>query len=116
MKAIYSLSIFLGLLIIVSIPLVLSIKNSVSVTGMIIAENAKEIPEFKTYTKAVCEEKNDFIFCQDELFANCNGYEFKLPRGERIPVRCGTLLFELPENEVDGDGIFGKDWDDPRED
>jgi len=104
------------LFIIMLIPLVLSIKNSApSITGMVVAENVKEdLPEFKTYTKAVCEKDKGFIICKDELFANCNGYEFIVPREEIDPIRCGSLVFKIPENKINGIGIFEEDWKDPR--
>ena len=72
-------------------------------TGLVIAEdkenesNVKELPSFRTYTKAVCENVSGFIVCHDELFASCGGFEYRLPK-----------------NEVNGKGIFDKDWKDPR--
>lgn len=30
-------------------------------------------PELSTLTSAVCEEKDDFVYCKDEVFVNCNG-------------------------------------------
>jgi len=71
-------------------------------TGLVVAEteendNKEEIPNFKLYTTAVCENVSDFIVCHDELF-----------------VSCGDLEYRLPKNEVNGYGIFSKDWKDPR--
>lgn len=57
----------------------------------------KEIPVFRLYTKAVCENVSNFIVCRDQLFANC-----------------GNLEYILPKNEVNGNGVFEKDWKDPR--
>ena len=70
-------------------------------TGFVIAESEEEsineVPSFRLYTKAVCENISNFIICHDELFASCGNFEYR-----------------LPENEVDGNGIFDKDWKDPR--
>ena len=70
-------------------------------TGFVVAEseeeNISEIPSFRLYTKAVCENVSNFIICHDELFASCGNFEYR-----------------LPENEVNGNGIFDKDWKDPR--
>ena len=107
--------ILLFLAVITLIPIALSIKNSASITGMAIAENAeKESLEFKTYTKAVCEKRDGLTYCQDEFFANCNGYEFIIPRNDARPIRCGSLAFKIPENKVNGMGIFEENWKDPR--
>jgi len=37
-----------------------------------IKQDSKSI-EFKTFTSAVCEEKNNLRYCRDVLFVNCNG-------------------------------------------
>ena len=73
-----------------------------SPTGFVVAEDnieedVKEIPSFRLYTKAVCENISNFVICHDELFASCGGFEYR-----------------LPENEVNGNGIFDKGWKDPR--
>ena len=78
-----------------------------SITGFVVAEtaeteendNKEELPTFRLYTKAVCENTSDFIVCNDELFASCGGLEYRLPK-----------------NEVNGNGVFSKDWKDPRND
>ena len=57
-----------------------------------------ELPTFRLYTKAVCDDVSNFVVCRDELFANCGGLEYILPK-----------------NEVNGNGVFGKDWKDPRD-
>ena len=108
--------ILLFLTVIALIPIALSIKNPASsISGMAIAENTKEFQEFRTYTKAVCEKRNGLTYCQDELFANCNGYEFIIQKDDARPIRCGSLVFKIPENKVSGNGIFSEDWKDPRD-
>ena len=70
-------------------------------TGFAVAENkendSKELPNFRLYTKAVCENVSNFIVCRDELFASC-----------------GNLEYILPKNGANGNSIFDKDWKDPR--
>ena len=72
-------------------------------TGFVVAEDIEnenketEIPSFRLYTTAICENVSGFLVCHDELFASCGGLEYRLPK-----------------NEVNGQGIFDKDWEDPR--
>ena len=68
-----------------------------SPTGFVVAEDNEEIPSFRTYTTAVCENVSGFVVCHDELFASCEGLEYR-----------------LPNDEVNGQSIFDKDWEDPR--
>lgn len=63
--------------------------------------------EFKTFTSAVCEDKNDLVYCKDELFVNCNG---KISKSSEIEECNGILL----SKGVSGSAVFGKDWKDPR--
>jgi|SRR3989338_1139170 len=95
--------ILIFLFIIVIVITAFAIKSSLtSPTGFVVAENKEneeEIPTFRLYTKAICNNVSGFIVCQDELFANCGGFEYKLPK-----------------NEVNGNGIFDKEWEDPRYD
>lgn len=70
-----------------------------SPTGFVVeTEGKEELPSFRLYTKAVCEDISGFVVCHDELFANCGGLEYRLPK-----------------NEVNGEGVFDKDWKDPRD-
>lgn len=96
---------FLIFLVIIGIfAISITITPSLSPTGFTVAENTdndineSEIPNFRLYTKAICNNVSDFIVCHDELFASC-----------------GNLEYMLPKNEVNGNGIFNKDWKDPRE-
>ena len=68
-------------------------------TGFVVAEskeNKSELPIFRTYTKAVCENVSDIIACRDILVVNCAGIEHML------------------KDEVNGIGNFSKQWNDPR--
>ena len=95
--------IFVFMVFIVAIAAIAFLMGSLtSPTGFVVAEDnveekIKEIPSFRLYTKAVCDNVSNFVICHDELFASCGGFEYRLPK-----------------NEVDGNGIFGKDWEDPR--
>ncbi len=92
----------------------------VNPTGFVVAEDIeevkeKELPSFRIYTKAICEDESGFIMCHDELFANCEGVEYELPKDEENEIfNCNGFEFKLPKNEVNGKGIFSKNWEDPR--
>lgn len=58
--------------------------------------------QFKTYTSAVCENKNNLLYCRDELFVNCNG---KVSRAEEIKD-CNGI--NLGSNKVTGFAVFEK--------
>ena len=64
--------------------------------------------EFKTFTSAVCEDKNDLVYCKDELFVNCNG---KISKSSEIDECNGIKLDNI---KVNGFAVFDKDWKDPR--
>ena len=64
--------------------------------------------EFKTFTSAVCEEKNEFVYCKDELFVNCNG---KISKAGEIE-ECNGI--NLDGFKATGFAVFGKNWKDPR--
>ena len=72
-----------------------------SPTGFAVAEDkdnkSKELPSFRLYTKAECENLSGFVVCHDELFASC-----------------GTFEYKLPKNEINGHSIFDDNWEDPR--
>lgn len=94
--------IFLLLIVIMTIVFIAA-STLTNPTGFVTADieendsKETEVHSFRIYTKAVCENESDLIVCQDELFANCQGIEYKLPK-----------------NEVNGKGVFSKDWKDPR--
>lgn len=96
------LLLFLSIIAIFAIAFIIT-PSLTSLTGFVVAEDIgnenkeTEIPSFRTYTTAVCNNVSGFIVCHDELFASCGGFEYRLPK-----------------NEVNGQGIFSKDWEDPR--
>ena len=64
--------------------------------------------EFSTFTSAVCENKNDLVYCRDELFVNCNGEVSKAVDF----VECNDIKMNAPK--VTGFAVFEKGWKDPR--
>ena len=72
-------------------------------------ENAKNNFGFSTFTSAICEDKNDFVYCKDELFVNCNG---KISKAIDV-VECNGIKMNAPK--VTGFAVFEKDWKDPRQ-
>ena len=82
--------------------LALSIKDN-----KIPLKNSKNI-EFRTFTSAVCESKNDLVNCRDELFVDCNG---KISKADEIKECNG---FELKNQKVTGFAVFGSEWKDSR--
>src|SRR3989338_5462092 len=64
--------------------------------------------EFKTFTSAVCEDKNDTVYCKDELFVNCNG---KISKAGEID-ECNGI--NMDSFKVTGSAVFEKNWKDPR--
>ena len=64
--------------------------------------------ELKTFTSAVCEDRNDLVYCKDELFVNCNG---KMSKSGEIK-ECNGI--NLDNFKASGFAVFGEDWTDPR--
>ena len=64
--------------------------------------------KFNAFTSAVCENKNDFTYCKDELFVNCNG---EISKAVDV-VECNGLKLDMPK--VNGFAVFEKGWKDPR--
>lgn len=93
----YSVIIILALLLVIT-----NMGEIGLITGFATSSNLYDIcPEnstgqnFSTYTKAVCENRSDDIYCHDELFVKCGDME---------------QMIQLPN----GDAIFPYDWQDPR--
>ena len=64
--------------------------------------------EFSTFTSAVCEDKEGFVHCKDEIFVNCNG---KISKAIEA-AECNGFKVETPKTL--GFAVFDKDWKDPR--
>ena len=64
--------------------------------------------EFSTFTSAVCQNKEDFVHCKDEVFVNCDGEISKA-----IDVaECNGIKLDVPK--ATGAAVFEKEWKDPR--
>ena len=70
-------------------------------------ENSK-IMKFSTFTSAVCEDKEDFTHCKDEVFVNCNG---EISKAADV-AECNGFKLDVPK--ATGFAVFGKEWKDPR--
>jgi len=81
--------------------------NSVSLEKNKNKESIKDI-QFSTFTSAVCENKEDFVHCKDEIFVNCNGNISKA-----IDVaECNGIRLDV--QKATGFAMFEKGWKDPR--
>ena len=63
--------------------------------------------QFKTFTSAVCENKNGLVHCRDEYFVDCNG---KISNSAEIEECNGFRI----SSKVSGFAVFEKEWNDPR--
>ena len=96
--------------------LVLVVIGSLSFAAISIVNNKSEIKqkqenkilEFSAFTSAVCENKEKFVYCKDEVFVKCNG---KISKAADVEV-CNGLKIGIPK--ANGFSTFGNDWKDPR--
>lgn len=70
-------------------------------------EKSKQF-EFSTFTSAVCEDKENFVHCRDEVFVNCDG---KIAKANELS-ECNGIKVETPK--ILGFAVFEKEWKDPR--
>ena len=83
-------------------------------TAYVVKEIPKEI-EFKTFTKAICEERNDHLFCRDELFVKCNDKEYAISNDSlNNLIECNNIKLNLSYTKVNASGVFKKRWVDTR--
>ena len=66
------------------------------------------ILEFKTFTSAVCENKEKVVYCKDEIFVNCNG---NISKANDV-IACNGIRMDAPKST--GFAVFGNEWKDPR--
>ena len=79
-------------------------------TAFAIKENSSiEKTNFKTFTKAVCEEKSEHIICQDKLFIKCNGKEYLVNDDNLHNFTACNLKLNLSDIKVTGSAIFRKE-------
>ena len=91
------------LLIVVGLSLFSFMAISSSTNNKNINQDSKNI-QFKTFTSAVCETKNNLLYCKDVLFINCNGKlskagDIKECNGFKIDNKVtGFAVLENPKN------------------
>ena len=74
-----------------------------------------EKTKFKVFTKAVCERKDEETFCRDELFVKCNDKEHQIDKNNpKNLTECDNIKLNLSDIYASGDGVFEKEWMDPR--
>lgn len=73
-----------------------------------IKEEAKPL-EFSTFTSAVCEDRQDHVFCRDEFFIKCNG---EVSKAADV-AECNGIKVDVPK--ALGFAVFSPDWKDPRQ-
>lgn len=91
------------------------IENQEMPTAYAVKENQNaENNNFSILTKAVCEEKDEHIFCSDKLFVICNEKELIVDEDLRNFKGCNNLSLNLSYVSVKGDVMFRKGWIDSR--
>ncbi|MBI2005648.1 MAG: hypothetical protein HYS80_02695 [Candidatus Aenigmarchaeota archaeon] len=96
--------------ILITAIIALALIDDKEVTGYVVLGNASiEKTDFKVFTKAVCEEKDEHIFCRDKLFVKCNDQEYMIREENSDIIECNNIKLNLSDAKVKGDGIFQKD-------
>ena len=103
-------------ILIVAIVALTLINNQEIPTGYAVKENPSvEKIDFKILTKAVCEEKDEHIFCSDELFIRCDNEEYLVSNySSESFIGCGNLKLNLSDIKINGSTKFEKEWLAPR--
>ena len=87
-----------GLVIVLSIIIFVSSCSSIN-SKTVYSNKTGNDSKFKTFTMAVCENKNDLMYCKDELFVNCSG---KISKANDIKECNGFKI----ENKVTGFAVL----------
>ena len=92
----------------------LALINNKEATGYAVKDSKNNISfeknDFKIITKAVCEERDEHIFCHDELFVKCDDKEYIIGNDSlNNLIECNNIKLNLSDAEVKGDGIFEKE-------
>ena len=85
-----------------------SINNDKNTDVNEVKEESKPL-EFSTFTSAVCENKENYVYCKDEFFVNCYGEISKAVDA----AECNGIKIDTPKTL--GFAVFEKDWKDPRQ-
>ena len=91
--------------------IVFALINNKEITGYAVKDNLSiEETDFKILTKAVCEERDEHIFCHDELFVKCNDKEYAISNDSlNNLIECNNIKLNLSDAKVKGDGFFVKE-------
>ena len=98
-------------LLIIFIVVMIIATLTMSYTAMIIyPAGSEENVSFKTGTFAVCSERNGYVYCEDRVFASCNG---TLIEATGETVECGGKSYTVGSSPLAGAYMHGN-WADPR--
>ena len=96
----------------------LALIDNKEATGYAVKDSKNNISfeknDFKIITKAVCEERDEHIFCHDELFVKCDDKEYMISNSSDSFIECNNIKLNLSEIMVNGSTKFSKEWLDPR--
>ncbi len=99
------------LFIVVVIVATIGMSYTAMLTGMFAYNpDAAENETFKIGTFAVCGERDGYPYCEDRVFASCNGELIEVT-GET--VECNGKVYPV-ENKSLAKGYMDKNWSDPR--
>ena len=89
----------------------LALIDNKEITGYAVKENPSvEKTNFKILTKAICEERDNHIFCHDELFVKCDDKEYIISNDSlNSIIECNNIKLNLSDTKVKGDGIFERE-------
>ena len=85
-----------------------SINNDKNTDVNEVKEESKPL-EFSTFTSAVCEDRQNHVYCKDEFFVKCNG---SISKAVDV-AECNGIKIDAPKTL--GFAVFEKDWKDPRQ-
>ncbi|MBL7206812.1 MAG: hypothetical protein ISS36_04400 [Candidatus Aenigmarchaeota archaeon] len=83
--------------------------NIGNITGYII-NDSPENTNFKTATFAICEDRNGQSYCEDRVFAVCNGEPIEV---KNKTIECNNKTYNIDLDKL-GKSYMPKDWKDPR--
>jgi len=86
-------------ILILSIIALSSINNKELPTAFVVKESPRiNETDFKVFTKAVCEEKTNEVFCHDELFIKCDDKEIMILKNEsKNFIVCKDIKIKLSD-------------------
>ena len=89
---------------------VLFLLSAPELTGFAVQDSASQ-EKIKIATFAVCEEKENYTFCKDKLYASCNREAIEVVNGT---FDCNGKIYNASELNL-GEAYHPKNWTDPRQ-